>query len=112
MDIETSKNDNNLDESYEEDNFEMNSEIIEEKTTPENYSTDEYNNIIMYDSDIDDCYRSFEEDLNEESRCDKNNYENFNECDGDIDSRKEDYDEGFKDGYEKGARDEIGRAHV
>ena len=29
MDIETSKNDNNLDESYEEDNFEMNSEIIE-----------------------------------------------------------------------------------
>ena len=46
MDIETSKNDNNLDESYEEDNFEMNSEIIEEKTTPENYSTDEYNNII------------------------------------------------------------------
>lgn len=36
MDIETSKNDNNLDESYEEDNFEMNSEIIEEKTTPEN----------------------------------------------------------------------------
>lgn len=65
MDIETSKNDNNLDESYEEDNFEMNSEIIEEKTTPENYSTDEYNNIIMYDSDIDDCYRSFEEDLNE-----------------------------------------------
>lgn len=31
MDIETSKNDNNLDESYEEDNFEMNSEIIEEK---------------------------------------------------------------------------------
>ena len=26
----------------------MNSEIIEEKTTPENYSTDEYNNIIMY----------------------------------------------------------------
>ena len=32
MDIETSKNDNNLDESYEEDNFEMNSEIIEEKT--------------------------------------------------------------------------------
>ena len=48
MDIETSKNDNNLDESYEEDNFEMNSEIIEEKTTPENYSTDEYNNIIMY----------------------------------------------------------------
>ena len=86
MDIETSKNDNNLDESYEEDNFEMNSEIIEEKTTPENYSTDEYNNIIMYDSDIDDCYRSFEEDLNEESRCDKNNYENFNECDEDIDS--------------------------
>ena len=84
MDIETSKNDNNLDESYEEDNFEMNSEIIEEKTTPENYSTDEYNNIIMYDSDIDDCYRSFEEDLNEESRCDKNNYENFNECDEDI----------------------------
>ena len=66
MDIETSKNDNNLDESYEEDNFEMNSEIIEEKTTPENYSTDEYNNIIMYDSDIDDCYRSFEEDLNED----------------------------------------------
>ena len=89
MDIETSKNDNNLDESYEEDNFEMNSEIIEEKTTPENYSTDEYNNIIMYDSDIDDCYRSFEEDLNEESRCDKNNYENFNECDEDIDSQKE-----------------------
>ena len=67
MDIETSKNDNNLDESYEEDNFEMNSEIIEEKTTPENYSTDEYNNIIMYDSDIDDCYRSFEEDLNEDT---------------------------------------------
>ena len=66
---------------------------------------DEYNNIIMYDSDIDDCYRSFEEDLNEESRCDKNNYENFNECDEDIDSQKEDYDEGFKDGYEKGARD-------
>ena len=96
MDIETSKNDNNLDESYEEDNFEMNSEIIEEKTTPENYSTDEYNNIIMYDSDIDDCYRSFEEDLNEESRCDKNNYENFNECDEDIDSQKEDYDEGFQ----------------
>ena len=32
MDIETSKNDNNLDELYEEDNFEMNSEIIEEKT--------------------------------------------------------------------------------
>ena len=92
MDIETSKNDNNLDESYEEDNFEMNSEIIEEKTTPENYSTD-------------DCYRSFEEDLNEESRCDKNNYENFNECDEDIDSQKEDYDEGFKEGYEKGARD-------
>ena len=105
MDIETSKNDNNLDESYEEDNFEMNSEIIEEKTTPENYSTDEYNNIIMYDSDIDDCYRSFEEDLNEESRCNKNNYENFNECDEDIDIQKEDYDEGFKDGYEKGARD-------
>ena len=96
MDIETSKNDNNLDESYEEDNFEMNSEIIEEKTTPENYSTDEYNNIIMYDSDIDDCYRSFEEDLNEESRCDKNNYENFNECDEDIDSQKEDYDEGIR----------------
>ena len=87
MDIETSKNDNNLDESYEEDNFEMNSEIIEEKTTPENYSTDEYNNIIMYDSDIDDCYRSFEEDLNEESRCDKNNYENFNECDEDRSKR-------------------------
>ena len=108
MDIETSKNDNNLDELYEEDNFEMNSEIIEEKTTPENYSTDEYNNIIMYDSDIDDCYRSFEEDLNEESRCNKNNYENFNECDEDIDSQKEDYDEGFKDGYEKGARDAFG----
>lgn len=34
MDIETSKNDNNLDESYEEDNFEMNSEIIEEKLHP------------------------------------------------------------------------------
>ena len=31
MDIETSKNDNNLDESYEEDNFEMNSEINRRK---------------------------------------------------------------------------------
>lgn len=101
MDIETSKNDNTLEESCKENIDESNSEIKEsdeanseiiEKKEPISENTDEYSNIIIDGEDSSEC---------------ENNNEYYNEYNEDSDNRIEDYNEGFKDGYEKGARDAL-----
>ena len=56
MDIEASKNDNNLEEESYENSIEAEDDdnLIEEvETIQEDYITDEYDNVIIHDSDID-----------------------------------------------------------
>ena len=98
MDIEASKNDNNLEEESHENSIEAEDDdnLIEEvETIQEDYITDEYDNVIIHDSDIDNGEENY------------NNYSSEQDNSRVIKERKEAYDEGYKDGYEKGAKDAI-----
>ena len=124
MDIETSKNDNNLEEESYENSIEAEDDdnLIEEvETIQEDYITDEYDNVIIHDSDIkngEENYNdvdefkaesedSFSEKVDSENYYEDKNYSSEQDNSRVIKERKEAYDEGYKDGYEKGAKDAI-----
>ena len=122
MDIEASKNYNNLEKSYE--NFieaEYDDKLIqEEKSTQEDYITDEYDNVIIRDLDIDNNEENYTDvdgvkGKSEEVISEKSDLENLGEDKSysseedhsrvTNEGKKVAYDEGYKNGYEKGARD-------
>ena len=91
------------------------------ETIQEDYITDEYDNVIIHDSDIDngeenyndvdefkaESEDSFSEKVDSENYYEDNNYSSEQDNSRVIKERKEAYDEGYKDGYEKGAKDAI-----
>ena len=78
MDIEASKNDNNIEEESYENSIEAEDDdnLIEEvETIQEDYITDEYDNVIIHDSDIDNG----EENYNDVVKFNNNNEISFTE---------------------------------
>lgn len=125
MDIEASKNYNNLEESYEDfiEAEDDDNQADEEKTIQKKYITDEFGNVMIYDSEIDNNEENYNEidefdDISKFDSSERVNLEERYEDEGysleqnnsrvsDEDDDYDDYDEGYKNGYERGAMDAI-----
>ena len=101
MDIEASKNDNNLEEESYENSIEA--DVIIHDSDIDN-GEENYNDVDEFKAESED---SFSEKVDSENYYEDKNYSSEQDNSRVIKERKEAYDEGYKDGYEKGAKDAI-----